>query len=83
MGAGLSSAAAAALVQRRAALVGLEGDFGGQSLRSGFVTEGARQGIALPNLMAMADHRSVANVIGYFQAGVAPDHPAASLLDPR
>lgn len=81
VGAGLSPAAVAAIVQRRAALAGLDGDFGGHSLRSGFVTEGARQGVALPALMAMTDHRSVASVIGYFQAGAAPDHPAARLLD--
>lgn len=81
LGDGLSPAAVAAIVQRRARQAGLEGDFGGHSLRSGFVTEGARQGIALPALMAMTEHRSVAGVVGYFQAGAAPDHPAARLLD--
>jgi hypothetical protein len=70
-----------AIVQRRAALAGLEGDFGGHSLRSGFVTEGGRQGIALPALMAMTEHRSVASVVGYFQAGSASKNPAARLLD--
>ena len=81
VGAGLSPAAVAAIIQRRATRAGLVGDFGGHSLRSGFVTEGARQGVALPALMAMTDHRSVASVIGYFQVGAAPDHPAARLLD--
>ncbi|MBD9437331.1 site-specific integrase [Pseudoxanthomonas sp. PXM03] len=81
LGEGLSPAAVAAIVQRRAQLAGLEGDFGGHSLRSGFVTEGARQGISLPALMAMTDHRAVASVISYFQAGAAPEHPAARLLD--
>lgn len=71
----------AAIVQRRAALAGLKGDFGGHSLRSGFVTEGGRQGIALPALMAMTEHRSVSSVIGYFQAGGVADNPAARLLD--
>ena len=77
----LSPAAVGAIVQRRAALAGLKGDFGGHSLRSGFVTEGGRQGIALPALMAMTEHRSVASVVGYFQAGNASDNPAAHLLD--
>lgn len=77
----LSPAAVGAVVQRRAALAGLEGNFGGHSLRSGFVTEGGRQGIALPALMAMTEHRSVASVIGYFQAGGAAHNPAAHLLD--
>ena len=70
----------AEIVIRRAELAGLEGDFGGHSLRSGFVTEGARQGIALPALMAMTEHRAVVSVIGYFQAGTAVQNPAACLL---
>ncbi|TCV94637.1 hypothetical protein EC912_103122 [Luteibacter rhizovicinus] len=81
VGDGLSPASAAAVVQRRAAIAGLEGDFGGQSLCSGFVTEGARQGIALPALMAMTEHRAVSSVIGYFQAGGVTANPTARLLD--
>ncbi|HET8638408.1 MAG TPA: site-specific integrase [Acidobacteriaceae bacterium] len=80
VGPGLSPKAVADIVQRRARLAGLEGDFGGHSLRSGFITEGGRQGVALPALMAMTDHRSVASVIGYFQAGGVADNPAAHLL---
>jgi hypothetical protein len=68
-------------VQRRAALAGIEGDFGGHSLRSGFVTEGGRKGVALPALMAMTEHRSVASVVGYFQAGGVAGNPAARLLE--
>ena len=41
------------IVQRRAKLAGLEGDFGGHSLRSGFVTEAIDQGVSLPAIMAM------------------------------
>lgn len=81
VGPALSPAAVAAIVQRRAELAGLKGDFGGHSLRSGFVTEGASQGVTLPALMVMTEHRSVASVIGYFQAGTAADNPAAHLLD--
>ena len=77
----LSPAAVGELVQRRARLAGLEGDFGGHSLRSGFITEGGRQGIALPALMALTEHRSVAQAIGYFQAGDAANNPASRLLD--
>lgn len=73
--------AVAAIVKDRARLAGLEGDFAGHSLRSGFVTEGAQRGVALPALMAMTDHRSVASVVGYFQAGSAHANPAARLLD--
>ena len=62
-------------------MAGLDGDFAGHSLRSGFVTEGARRGVALPALMAMTDHRSVASVIGYFQQGGVGSNPAARLMD--
>ncbi|HDX0901926.1 TPA: site-specific integrase [Stenotrophomonas maltophilia] len=81
LGAALSGKAVAAIVKDRARLAGLEGNFGGHSLRSGFVTEGAQRGVALPALMAMTDHRSVASVVGYFQAGAAHANPAACLLD--
>lgn len=81
VGPALSDRAIALITQRRAALAGLEGDFGGHSLRSGFVTEGAKQGVALPALMAMTDHRSVASVTGYCQSGGAQCNPAARLLD--
>lgn len=77
----LSPAAVGELVQRRARLAGLEGDFGGHSLRSGFVTEASRQGVALPAIMAMTEHRAVSSVVGYFQAGSADQNPAARLLD--
>jgi integrase len=81
IGDALSPAAVGAIVQRRAAKAGLKGSFGGHSLRSGFITEGARQGVALPALMAMTEHRSVASVIGYFHAGGVADNPAARLMD--
>lgn len=70
----------AAIVQRRAALAGLTGDFGAHSLRSGFVTEGERRGIALPAIMALIDHRAFASVVGYHQAGRITDNPASQLL---
>jgi integrase len=82
IGEALSPAAVGAIVQRRAAKAGLPGSFGGHSLRSGFITEGARRGIALPALMAMTEHRAVSSVMGYFQAGGVADSPAAQLLDP-
>jgi hypothetical protein len=49
-------------------------------LRSGFVTEAGRQGVPLPAVMAMTEHRSVPTVLGYFQAGSALTNPAGSLL---
>ena len=81
VGPALSPAAVGELVQRRARLAGLGGKFGGHSLRSGFVTEASRQGVALPAIMAMTEHRAVSSVVGYFQTGSADQNPAARLLD--
>ncbi len=80
VGPALLPGSVASIVKRRARLAGLEGDFGAHSLRSGFVTEAGKQGAPLPAVMAMTEHRSVASVIGYFQAGAAVDNPAARLL---
>lgn len=82
LGPALSPHAIAQIIQRRARQAGLQGDFGGHSLRSGFVTEGARRGVALPALMAMTEHRSVASVVGYYQAGGVLENPAALLAEP-
>jgi hypothetical protein len=81
IGDALSPAAMADIAKRRAARVGVTGNFGGHSLRSGLITEGARQGVALPALMAMTEHRAVSSVMGYFQAGSVAQNPAARLLD--
>ncbi|HEY1138433.1 MAG TPA: site-specific integrase [Xanthomonadaceae bacterium] len=81
VGPALSPAAVGEVVQRRARQAGLEGDFGGHSLRSGFVTEASRQGVSLPAIMQLTEHRAVSSVVGYFQAGSAADNPAARLLD--
>lgn len=80
VGPALLPGSVAAIVKRRAVLAGLEGNFGAHSLRSGFVTEAGKQGVPLPAVMAMTEHRSVASVIGYFQSGQAEDNPAARLL---
>lgn len=81
VGPALSPAAVGEIVQRRARLAGLEGDFGGHSLRSGFVTEACRQGVALPAIMRLTEHRSVPSVVGYFQSGSATANPAAHPLE--
>lgn len=65
----LSPDEVARIVQRRAKLAGLEGNYAAHSLRSGFVTEAGRQGAPLGEVMAMTEHRSVGTVMGYFQAG--------------
>lgn len=80
---GLVAEQVSRIVKRRAALAGLEGDWGGHSLRSGFVTEAGRQGVALGEVMAMTEHRSVNTVMGYFQAGSLLSSRASDLLGPE
>lgn len=77
---GLSGDQVARIVQRRAKLAGLEGDWAAHSLRSGFVTEAGRQGVPLGEVMAMTEHRSVGTVMGYFQAGSLLNSKATDLL---
>jgi integrase len=77
---GLSSDHVARIVQRRAKLAGLDGDWAAHSLRSGFVTEAGRQGVPLGEVMAMTEHRSVSTVMGYFQAGAILESRATTLL---
>lgn len=72
----------ARLVQRRAKLAGLAGDWAAHSLRSGFVTEAGRQGVPLGEVMAMTEHRGVGTLMGYFQAGGLLTSRATDLLPP-
>ncbi|WP_454694664.1 site-specific integrase [Achromobacter aegrifaciens] len=69
------------MVQSRAALAGLSGNYTAHSLRSGFVTEAGRQGIPLPEVMAMTGHTSVATVMTYHRAGAAGLTRASRILE--
>lgn len=49
-----------AIVKKRAGLAGIEaGRISAHGLRSGYLTEAARQGASLPEAMAQSQHRSV------------------------
>lgn len=76
----LSPAAVRDIVKTRAALAGLEEEFSAHSLRSGFVTEAARQGVPIGETMALTGHASVATVVGYFRSTSAIGSKAARLL---
>jgi integrase len=65
----LSGQAVWLIVKRRAALAGLEGDFGAHSLRSGYVTEAGRQNVPMKEAMTLTGHRSLATFLRYFQTG--------------
>lgn len=81
LGGAMSAAAVRDIVQRRCALAGIEGDFSAHSLRSGFVTEAARQKVSLSDTMALTGHRSIPTVLGYFRAEASVHNQGARLLD--
>jgi integrase len=81
LGEPLFSAAVRDIVKQRALLAGIPGDFSAHSLRSGFVTEAARQGVPLGETMAMTGHASVPTVLGYFRTGSRLESTAAKLMD--
>jgi integrase len=76
----LSPAAIADVVRRRARLAGLEGDWAGHSLRSGFVTEAGKRNIPLGDVMAMTEHRKVDTVLGYYRTGELSRNLVGDLL---
>ena len=81
LGGALAAAAVRDIVQARAALAGVEGDFSAHSLRSGFVTEAGRQNVSLADTMALTGHQSIPTVMGYFRAEAAILNKGARLMD--
>jgi len=77
----LSPAAVRDIVKARAALAGLKDEFSAHSVRSGFVTEAARQNVPIGETMALTGHTSVATVVGYFRSASAVSSKAARLLN--
>ncbi len=70
------------IVKKRAMLAGLDpSEFGGHSLRSGFITEGGMQGRSLFDLMPLSRHKTVQVAMGYYQAGAALTNPASRMAD--
>lgn len=76
----LSPASVGAIVKRRALKAGLEGDWAGHSLRSGFVTEAGRRRVPLGDVMALTGHRKVDTVLGYYRSGELSESAASDLL---
>jgi integrase len=77
----LSPAAVRNIVKTHCGMAGLSSGYSAHSLRSGFVTEAGRQGIALGETMAMTGHASVATVMRYFRTGAATTTRAANLYE--
>jgi integrase len=77
----LSAQAVSHIVQRRARLAGLTGDYGAHSLRSGFVTEAGRQNVPIREAMGLTGHRSLVTFLRYFQTGAVQHSAAAKLME--
>jgi hypothetical protein len=54
----------------------LEGNFGGHSLRAGFVTAAAQAGVPLDNIMRTTRHASLPILMGYVRRATAFNDPA-------
>jgi integrase len=76
----LAPAAVRDIVLERAALAGLEPEFAAHSLRSGFVTEAAKQHVPLGEAMSLTGHSSAASLIGYYRAAEASQSVGARLF---
>lgn len=76
----LSDGAVARMVKRRAQQAGVDGDFAGHSLRSGFATEAYAQGTPEMAIMRHGRWRSTTVMRGYVeQGGVWNDNAAQRL----
>jgi integrase len=66
------------IVKRRCLMAGLDPkDFAAHGLRSGYLTEAARRGVALPEAMQQSQHRSVQQAASYYnEAGRAQGRAA-------
>jgi integrase len=80
IGKSLSAHSVALIVKARAHAAGLEGDFSGHSLRSGFITEAGRQAKPLADVMRLSGHRSVPQALAYYQGGDVLHVSTANLL---
>jgi integrase len=70
-------------LQRYVGLLGLDpSEFGGHSLRSGFVTSAYRLGRKVPDIMEATGHHSLQEVHGYIRrAGLVEESAGRGLVD--
>nr|CAD6437787.1 integrase [Rhizobium sp. Q54] len=69
------------IVKQRVAMAGLEpGEFSAHGLRSGYLTEAADRGIALPEAMEQSRHRSVQQAASYYNHATRRNGRASRIL---
>lgn len=82
MAAALAPQGVARRVQFYAKKIGLDpSDFGGHSLRSGFVSTAYRTGMQVPDIMEATGHRNPNEVYTYIRRLGLDDSPASGLID--
>jgi len=80
VGKSLTAHSVALIVKARSAAAGLEGDFSGHSLRSGFITEAGLQGKPIADVMRLSGHRSIPQAMAYYQSGDVLNSSVADLI---
>jgi integrase len=79
---GIDDRTVARVIQKRAKMAGLDPDqYGGHSIRSGFVTEGGLRGRSLFEVMELTGHKSVRIAMGYYRSGSVLSNPAADMIE--
>lgn len=81
VGTALSDKAVARIIQKRAQRAGLDGDWGGHSLRSGFITQANLDNIPDAETMALSEHKSRQQLVRYHRASAPLKSKAGNLFD--
>lgn len=76
----MTAKAVGAVVQRRCIQAGLNGNFGGQSMRRGFATQAWNDGINPADIMALTLHTNISSLMVYNEAAAIVNNPAADLM---
>ena len=79
-GGAMTAKAVGEIIRRRCEQAGLDGNFGGHSLRRGFTTQAWNDGINPADIMALTLHSNIASVMVYNEAAAIVNNPAADLL---
>ena len=74
----LTAQSVALIVKRRARAAGVTGDLSGHSLRAGFATTAANEGVSLHDSMRQTRHRSATEARKYVRRATAWEHNAAT-----
>lgn len=80
-GGAMSAGAVGEVIKRRCAAADFQGNFGGHSLRRGWVTQGWNDKLNPADMMALSLHTSIVSLMVYNEAAKPEENPAATMLD--